>query len=380
MAEAERLLGEIMKTPGLPEQQLAAAGELTLRLWRSSRSLAETEAVAAPIRARYLEALAFTALARLEAVLWQMRVQGGEVEHAAKMLGLAEWAADLAAPAARSLLLAFRAASPSVPMTGRLRQALATARYFGVMDTDAEEVQAATADPGSAGHGFAIEDEIRGDLDGAVTATEAETALRAAVGRLRAAGALTPQRLARLRGERGNNALNQQRFAEASRHYRRAERLFRRLGEIGEAISAVAGAARAASHGGDFEGAKTLFMSALEEAGNGPKRAELLRGLGAAQLLEATERRVPADMALLDEAITTLAEAVASAPDDAKERAFSRLAWARAKGERGDQDGAMEALDLAISELAHLGRAEANILITHRDQFLGGQWQALQLA
>jgi len=67
------------------------------------------------------------------------------------------------------------------------------------------------------------------------------------------------------------------------------------------------------------------------------------------------------------------------APPDSRVRAFGRLMLARAYGESQQQGKALETLDVAISELSHLGSEYAKLLAEHRGQFVDGAWHTLEL-
>ena len=82
---------------------------------------------------------------------------------------------------------------------------------------------------------------------------------------------------------------------------------------------------------------------------------------------------------MIDKAIVTFKQAIATASLSSPERANARLALARALGEKGDRNEALDAFDLAVAELAHVGSPSAKLLQEHRDHFVAGGWDSIGL-
>jgi tetratricopeptide (TPR) repeat protein len=376
----------------LPEQQGAAALVLQLLACAPGSSVEQLEAFADAQHARLLATLSFGALAQLEtAMLWALLKYHGATTRAATRLARHGWLADMAEdPVARARLQAWDALRSSlsgqpVMHTARCRNALRAAHYFGLPERELGDAlagkpvaalakPAATPDPVSK----ALRDLAAG-YAASTDAAAADAVLAEAVRNARRTRHLSRDLLARMRGGRAGWALKLQRFDEAQSLYRRTQRSFRVLGRIDDALTAMAGEARACSRAGQYDAAVKLFQQALGEAGAGAMRFNLMLGLGAAHLLQGAERANPADLALLGLAVGVFRQAVEVTSIDSRERSLARLAWARALGEQGAQLSALDMFDQAVAEMAHHGDPRAKLLLENRDLLVDGQWRVLSL-
>ena len=213
------------------------------------------------------------------------------------------WLADLAEdPVARASLQAWDAlrlslTGQSALHTPRSRQRLAGGALLrparrGARRGRLRSPTAGVANLDAAGSGFGGAACARRRFAGSTDAATADAVLAEAVRSLRRARHLNRDLLARMRGDRAVWALRQKRFDEAQALHRRAQRSFRVLGRIDEALNAMAGEARASSRAGQYDAAVALFEQALGEAGAGAIRFNLMLGLGAAHLLQGTERSI----------------------------------------------------------------------------------------
>lgn len=335
--------------------------------------VATAEGLAEDLRSALLGDLYFNGVVRLETLLWKLRCRNDQIEQAQARLRDVIWVADLATiPLVRAEFLSFAAFDAEMETLEQVKEAVATLRYFGRRPAPPVRPEP-TIDVAKVIEAYAAE------LASATEPEAADAIVRNVIIRLRQARRLTAELVGRVRGERANWDLNQRRFVEAASAYRRIERSFSRRGEVVSALNSRAGAARAMSRSGDFAAAEALFKAAVSDAEGTPMMSNLLRGLGAATLVEATERRDPIDLALIDRAVEAFKAAIKAARNHTMDRAMARLGLARALGERGDQADAMASFDEAVSELSHLGGDTPRMLITHRDQFADGDWRGLGL-
>lgn len=379
-------LDELAELGELSEHQTGAAVALQTQAAAATRSAEQIAAFTLGQRYRLLGSLAFGALARLETTRTWIDVLAGRYQEAAERLRRHGWVGDLSDdPIPRASLQAWEARRPwltggSVFDNERTHGALQAARFLGLSEATLADPEPARE---ASNPGADLVAECMSPLyevfQSSDNAREVDQALREAVARLRQARCLRRDLLARWRGDRANWALRSKRYEEAIRGYLRAERSFRALGLRADRLNAMAGRARALSRSGDHRAAVRVFQQAISEASAGAMHANLLLGLGAAHLLEASRRDKGGDSALTEAAIAACQQAIDVAPLDSPERANARLTLARALGENGQQAAAMEALDFAIAELAHLGHSSAKALQEHRDQFIAGHWQSLGL-
>jgi tetratricopeptide (TPR) repeat protein len=380
----------------LPESDEGVALALWLHAFSERLDLTAIEKLADASRERLLRSLKFTAVARMEAALmWLLITRYNAPERIAERMGRHGWVAELTDdPIARASLQVWEtirdvlAGRPMMALNARSKAALDTARYFALPEAglaqiglNADALARANRAPRNAAPDLIADAlaALQHGYEDAIDPVEVDTLLRKQILQLRRARQLTRQLLARMRGERAGWALAQHRLCEAAVLYRRVRRSFTLLNDREGALNAMAGEARALSRTGDHSGAVALFEQALAQAGDSRLRPNLWLGLGAAHLLEGTERSDPIDKALLDRAIKSFDEAIASANPNTRERPLARLARARALGERGEQQHAMDALDLATSELAHQGDPLARTLLEHREQWAEGRWHTLAL-
>jgi tetratricopeptide (TPR) repeat protein len=386
-AKAIALVDELAALGTIPEYQAAVGVALQIQALAATHSPSQLEAAAKVHRERLLGSLAFTALARLEAAMAWAAILAGELSRAAEGLRRNGWVAELCDdPIARASLRALVAIGPALdgqPLEDdeRAREALQAAAYFGLPETRFSPIASASAAPRPADRDIAEEhSQSLAQIfreSGDVEAVDA--ALCRAVSESRAARQLSPVLLANWRGDRANWALRMQRFEEAIRGYRRVERSFRAQQMPGAALNAMAGRARALSRRGDYAEAVRVFELAVAEADKVPIRANLLLGLGTAHLQQASRVTELSKSELIDKAIVTFKQAIATASLSSPERANARLALARALGEKGDRNEALDAFDLAVAELAHVGSPSAKLLQEHRDHFVAGGWDSIGL-
>ncbi|WP_439471858.1 SIR2 family protein [Brevundimonas sp.] len=362
---------EVILSAGASDPQRLQALDIWFKSLSEHHPLAEVEAMADNLRAALLGDLNFNGVVRLETHLWLLRCENGQIDQAQARLRDVIWIADLATlPLVRAEFLSLAIVDANMAALEQVQEASATLRYFG-RRTAAPVKPEPVINVGEAFAAFAVELAATSEPDAA------DALVREVVIRLRRARCLTADLVGRVRGERANWDLNHKRFVEAAEAYRRIERGFFRRGEVVNALNSRAGAARAMSRSGDFAAAEALFKAAVADAEGTPMVSNLLRGLGAARLVEATERRDPMDLVLLEQAVQAFKDAIKAGREDTMDRARARLALARAFGERGDQEEAMASFDEAISELSHLGGDTPRLLITHRTQFAEGNWRGL---
>jgi len=185
--------------------------------------------------------------------------------------------------------------------------------------------------------------------------------------------------LAGLRHDRATWALRVGRFDEAAELFRTAQLELRSIDHIEEALNSMAGEARSRSRSAKYDEAVKIFEQAISESTGFAIRANLLAGLASCHLLEASERRSPVDLALLDKAVDLYRDSIEASALGQQDHANARLGLARAMGEKGDQAAAMNELDQAAAELAHLGSPTAKVLIEARDVFESGNWRAIAI-
>ena len=374
--------GLAAETPdGLPDHFAGIAAALQIQALGAKAPPAKLNKVMDSQRARMLQRMAFAALSRLEAAMARVAVANGDPLLAADILEKRVFIAELADdPRAKASLLFWEAQIPSFrggdPTPGkRARLAQLAVRYYRTAEAQLLEDEPETANVGAG------ESEVRGRearkkfldiVHKSQDPAEVDAALSDALKQSATGGAV-------MRGERANWALRMKRYKEAVRLFRAVQQEFRSAGDLDAALNAMAGEARALSRSGKHEKGVALFEAAIKESGNLPIRPNLLAGLAASHLQEATERRDPVDVALLDRAIETYRQAVDAAPINDQNRAHARLGLARALGEKGEQTAAMEELDRAIAELAHIGSPAAKILMENRSAFEQGEWRALGL-
>jgi len=374
---------------GLPDHLSGLVVSLQIQALGSKIKPSELDRAMNFQRERMLNHLAFASLARLESSLARQAISNGAPLLAAEILTRRGFASELCQDPRAKTSLAFweslvpelRGKSPAPGERGRL--ARLAVLYYGtaearLFDQDHWNEDVALMLP---------EDEVS-DMDHSeylrVVRTsddlaEVDRALASALRTLSRDLAASPTVAAEMRGERANWLLRMGLYPEAIAEYQTVEQEFRAANDPSGFFSAMAGRARALSRDGQYQDAVAVFEEALKEAGTGPYSANLLVGLAAAHLLEGTERRAPSDLTLIAKAVEVYRRAIDQAPLSDQDRANARLGLARALGEQGEQDAAVEEFDRAIAELAHLASPAAKALIENRAVFVGGGWRSLGL-
>jgi tetratricopeptide (TPR) repeat protein len=363
------------QTGELPDHQAAVLLAMQLRIVARDMPPEALDRAMDTERSRLVPELAFASLARLEHTVASMAIENQQPELAANILDtrgfIAELASDLRARVQLSAL-----ATESDRLRGKRKDAGAhalwsrrEAHYFGLPALE----WAAPAVDGGEEQFILTMLKLRAEL------SKSNDAVIRSARELRSKRLLTPYRLAVLRGEWANWLLNAKEFDAAARLYRKAAHGFHRSNNLDDELNAMAGEARVLSRSGRYADAVARFEDAIKKAEKRRLLPNLLLGLGAAHLLEGSERRDPIDGALVDAAIATYRRAIDLAPLESMERALARLGLARALGEKNDRAGALEEFDRACAELAHLGSPNAKTLIENRRFFEQGDWHRLGL-
>ena len=361
---------------------------LQVQAFAAAHSIEVAEKVADSYRGRLLKTLSFDAMAQLELSLIWVYVRANSLPQAVDLIRRTSWIAELTDnPVNRASLQAWEALIPVLvgrnsPIGEWARSAIQSAIFLQLpMATLGRHYLVGTQPASSRSPEGEVWDDFVSALQSSESLDQVDQAIRTGIRRLRGAGRLSRALVARMRGDRSNWLLQHMRYHEAAQGYARTERTFRALGLHSEALNAKAGRARATSRSGRYDEAVGIFRQAIDEAAGGALLSNLLIGLGAAHLLEAGRRTDAVDgHTLRDEAIATLREAVTKSPLESADRANARLALARALGESGRQQEAVDAFDRAVAELAHIGSPSAKLLMNHRDEICDGGWDGLGLS
>ena len=387
-AEALSALGRLDAAVGeLSQAQIAFATVLRVNSMAPQLSVVDLEKFAETERKRLLASLSFTALACLERAATLILVERREFERVNRSLDRYGWIWALAEDSLAAASLAAWEAHRDVFLGRALRQdpqarqSRRLVQYFGVDDAGF----GALAEPRPTGKNDreAAADLIgrfRRELQVTKDPRHADALLRDVVRTLRKERNLTREVLTELRDCRALWALQIERFEEAAQLYERVQRSFRSLRLSDGMHNAMAGQARALSRAGRYTEAVAIFTRAADEANQPERRANFLLGLGMAHLREGTKPGQPLSSDLIKKAARTFQQAVTVAPRGSLMHANARLAQAKALGMAGQQQAALDELDLAISEMAHLGSAVAATLMENRGYFAAGAWHLLQLS
>jgi len=383
---------------GLPDHLSGLAASLQIQALGSKMEPAKLDRAMDVQRENMLDLLAFAGLARLESALaWQATSNGAPLL-AAEILTRRGFIGELCHdPRAKASLSFWESLASELrggrPAPGeRSRWARLAARYYGT----AEAQFLSRDDRNNEGAGLAKIESVAptlrkegSDMDSSEYSrivrtsddlAEVDKALASALRTLSRDPKASPTTAAEMRGERANWLLRMRRYPEAVAEYQTVEQAFRAANDPSGIFTAMAGRARALSRSGKYQDGVTVFEEALKEAGTSPHSANLLVGLAAAHLLEGTERRDPVDLTLIAKAVQVYRQAIDQTLLNDRDRANARLGLARALGEQGEQDAAMEELDRAIAELAHLASPAAKVLIENRAVFVEGGWRSLGLS
>jgi tetratricopeptide (TPR) repeat protein len=361
---------------GIPDHLAGVVASLRIQVLGGKFKPQEVDQMMVPMREQLLSQLAFSGLARLESSLVRLAIFENDIDLARRVIDQRGFIADLADdPRARASLLFWEAFVSTgggrlAGAAARSRLGLLGARYYGTAELPLWcELAGVYAAPPPADHAKEAELAVREFLQllhESEDQREVDSALESTFEILQRYGRLTPLNRLKLRGDRANWSLRRQLFDDAVARLRELQQEFRAAGDLSSALNALAGEGRALSRSGHYDAAVALFEGAIAEAVNATDRANLQRALGACQMLEATERRKPVDLSLVEKAVARFQDAISSGSVNGHDRALARLGLALALRHKGDQPAALRELDAAIAELAHINSPTTKSLMANR--------------
>ena len=390
--EALTTLDAIAEFDEIPEQQGAVITALQVQAWGNIVPLEELEKIITYFRSKCIASLSFTTLSRLEsAYLWTLMVHHENLAKVETILSRYGWVGELASdPIARGSLGAWDAMKFQLfgyqdPNSLLTNTSGLLANYFGLPEANILERLRSSFNQSSVNNNSQdLLNQVMSDMHDVFNETnsheEANIAFTTALKTLRQSQSLSRKTFAFIVGDRANWSLNNRRFEESKALYRRSSRILFQIGDVDSALNSMAGEARSLSRAGDYQGAVTIFKEAIQKSENYPILVNLLLGLGAAHVMEASERQDKVNKTLMNKAITTYQSAITSAEIGAQERPLVKLGLARALGESDEQEKAIELFDSAIAELAHMGDPRAKLLQENREIFVNGNWRTLALS
>ncbi len=180
-----------------------------------------------------------------------------------------------------------------------------------------------------------------------------------------------------IRGYIANWLLKKEEFDRAIHHYKVVRRLSKYSSDSMTLWNSMAGEARSHSRSGNYDEAVLVFEEAILLAKDTAFQTNLLLGLASAHLLES--KRVDNGSFLRKKSIEIFRVATSTSSFGDISRTLARFGLAKALGEDGQQEIAMQEFDMAVAEFTHLGQPVSKVLLENRDHFKSGDWSSIQL-
>lgn len=377
----ERALAIIDETIEHLEEPAYEAGIAVARQVEFLSHIDGGHAVEAAVTARrndLSQQMAIIPLACLERGLCWTFVRRGEAERAIEAIRRYSWIGELVDEPTVSAAL--QAWSSLLSEGDHISYLLRPARFFGLQEATLQEIFNVMEDRlAQKSVEKTITTKLGLDLAASLTATDANAAVGRAIEAGRRARVLSIAILIEFREMRALWALRQGHNGDAAVRYRRLAQRYRKIGEIDGALNAMAGEARMLSRLGEHETAIETFNRAIAEAKGRRDLSGLVNGLAMAHVRVARRADGSWELYHLDRAIESFVASIEAAEPASRDCAYSRIGLAYANAMKGLQVVAISMLDLAISDLAHLGDPYAASLQEIRENVIGGDWSSLVL-